>query len=770
MNKASITPADVEKYSNPIPNREFILSLLEQSDKQLSRAQIADALDLSGDEQREALRRRLRAMERDGQVAFDSDKTYRVLTEEDFFEGRVIGHRDGFGFLSCDAGGDDLFLHNNQMRKVFDGDRVRVLLGGIDRRGRQEASIVEVIERNTKVLVGRLQLEKDEYVLQPENDRIVNPIHIEKDHLADAETGQYVVAEIIDYPTHNASATAKVIEVLGESMAPGMEIDVAIRSHNLPHLWPQSALQAAESMGAEVAEADKRNRVDLRALPFVTIDGDDAQDFDDAVYCEPRKQGGWRLLVAIADVSHYVQPDSALDKEAQIRATSVYFPGQVIPMLPEALSNGLCSLNPKVDRLVMVCEMVISASGKMTSYEFYEGVIHSQARLTYNEVNELLTAPGSNWGLKVARVHAAVVPHIHNLHQLYEVLRQARSVRGSIDFDTHEVKFQFSEQRKIEKILPVVRNDAHMLIEECMLCANVATARFLEKLKIPALYRVHAGPQSKKLEVLRAFLTGKGLKLAGGAKPTPGHYDQVLANASTRSDAGVIQTMMLRSLSKAEYSPDNLGHFGLAYDAYAHFTSPIRRYPDLLVHRAIRSVIRKPEGGGLARRILKSVGVIGGDPVRRVDGAQPLDPRASYPYDLSAMLVLAEHCSMASRRADKASWDVEAWLKCEYMQDHVGETFTGTISSVTHFGLFIELKDTQVEGLVHITALKNDYYQFDPVRQCLVGDRTNGEYGLGDSIVVRVVSVNMDQRKIEFDLAQPQGQKSKSRRRSKRKA
>lgn len=768
MNKASITPEDIEKYSNPIPNREYILDLLDEHDEQLTRAQIAKALNLTDDEQKEALRRRLRAMERDGQVLFDTDKTYRVLDDEDFLEGRVIGHRDGFGFLSCDSGGDDLYLHNSQMRKVFDGDRVRVLIRGVDRRGREEASIVEVIERNTKMLVGRLQQEGDAFTLQPENTRVMNVIEIAKDQLAGATDGQYVVAEIFEYPTHNANAKAKVSEVLGESMAPGMEIDVAIRSHHLPHLWPQGTVQAAEAMGSEVAEADKLNRVDLRTMPFVTIDGEDAQDFDDAVYSEPTK-GGWRLFVAIADVSHYVQPDSPLDKEAQVRATSVYFPGQVIPMLPEALSNGLCSLNPHVDRLVMVCEMVLNSAGKMTSYEFYEGVIHSKARLTYNEVNAFLTAPQSELGAKVQQKHGAVVPHLTNLHKLYDVLRQARSRRGSIDFDTHEVKFQFSKDRKIEKILPVVRNDAHMLIEECMLCANVATARFLEKLKIPALYRVHAGPQAKKLEVLRAFLTGKGLKLAGGAKPTPGHYDQILSSVSARSDASVIQTMMLRSLSKAEYSPDNLGHFGLAYDAYAHFTSPIRRYPDLLVHRAIRSVIRKPEGGGLFGRLLKTVGLPGGDPVRRVPGAKPLDPAISYPYDMAAMLILAEHCSMASRRADKASWDVEAWLKCEYMKDCIGDVFEGTISSVTHFGLFIELKETQVEGLVHITALTNDYYQFDPVRQCLVGDRTNNEYGLGDDIKVRVVSVDMDQRKIEFDLMQPAPAKKKSRRRPKRK-
>lgn len=769
MRKAAITPADREKYSNPIPNREFILDLLDESDEQLTRAQIAKALDIHGDEEKEALRRRLRAMERDGQLAFESDKTYRVLTEQDFFEGRVIGHREGFGFLACDTGGDDLFLHNSQMRKVFDGDRVRAIITGVDRRGREEASIVEITQRNTQSVVGRIRCSDGQYTLQAENTRIAHVLDLVAGELAGAEDGQYAVAEIIDYPTHSRNATAKITEVLGESMAPGMEIDVAIRSHNLPHLWPHGVVQAAEAMGSEVAEADKRNRVDLRNVPFVTIDGEDAQDFDDAVYGEPAKGGAWRLLVAIADVSHYVQPGSALDKEAQIRATSVYFPGQVIPMLPEALSNGLCSLNPKVDRLVMVCEMLITSAGKLSSYEFYEGVIHSQARLTYTDVNALLTAPESELGASVARRHEGVVPHVKNLNKLYDVLRQARTQRGSIDFDTHEVKFKFSAERKIEQIVPVERNVAHMLIEECMLCANVATARFLEKSKLPALYRVHAGPQAKKLEVLRTFLTGKGLKLAGGAKPTPGHYDRILSTVGARSDASVIQTMMLRSLSKAEYSPDNLGHFGLAYDAYAHFTSPIRRYPDLLVHRAIRSVIRKPGNEGMLKRALKKLGVAS-DSVRRVPNAPPLNPAEVYPYDLPAMLTLAEHCSMASRRADKASWDVEAWLKCEYMQDHIGECFEGIINSVTHFGLFVELKDTQVEGLVHIAALKQDYYQFDPVRQCLVGERTNIEYGMGDSIQVRLMSVDMDQRKIEFELWQTQEPKKKSRRRPKRKS
>ncbi|WP_299204709.1 ribonuclease R [uncultured Amphritea sp.] len=751
--KTAINAADFEKYSNPIPGREYIMGLFDEPGKFLNREQLGKTLKLFDDEEKEALRRRLRAMERDGQLNFDPRKGYSLLTSQDMVEGKIIGHPDGFGFLSIDQGGDDLFLHDSQMLKAFPGDRVQARITGTDRRGRQEAQIVNVLEKNMTELVGRLRVEDGEYYLQPENSRICNEIDIPDDQLKGAQAGQYVTVEITEYPCNRFNAEGRVVEILGDSMAPGMEIDVAIRNHDIPHKWPKDALAAAEALGEEVKETDKQHRADLRALPFVTIDGEDARDFDDAVYCEKRKSGGWRLFVAIADVSHYVAPGSALDQEAAERGTSVYFPGHVVPMLPEALSNGLCSLNPHVDRLVMVCEMAINSAGKMTSYKFSEGIIHSHARLTYTQVGALVSAPETELGRAVARNHTDVVPHIHSLHHLYAVLRKARTKRGSIDFEKQEVQFKFTEDRKIESIVPVVRNDAHKMIEEFMLCANVATAQFLEKLEIPALYRVHEGPVEKKLTNLRAFLGERGLNLAGGEKPTPAHYDRLLKGLGERPDAQIIRMMMLRSLSQAEYSSDNQGHFGLAYPAYAHFTSPIRRYPDLLVHRAIRSVIRRSESGSVIRRALKKVTGVGSDPVQRIKNATPLAPGNSYPYDLAAMKNLAEHCSTVSRRADKAGWDVEAWLKCEYMQDHVGDVFSGVISTVTNFGLFIELDDTQVEGLVHVTALNNDYYQFDAAQQRLVGERTHASFGIGDKINIRVVRVDMDQRKIEFELA-----------------
>ncbi|MDO6562007.1 ribonuclease R [Amphritea sp. 1_MG-2023] len=751
--KTAINAEDFEKYSNPIPSREYIMALFDEPGKYLNREQLGKTLKLFEDEEKEALRRRLRAMERDGQLNFDPRKGYSLLTQDDLIEGTVIGHADGFGFLSLDGPGDDLYLHEKQMLKAFPGDRVQARISGVDRRGRQEAQIIKVLEQNMTQVVGRLRVDDGEYFLQPENSRMRNEIDIPDDQLNGAEAGQYVTVEITEYPCNRFNAEGKVVELLGDSMAPGMEIDVAIRNHDIPHKWPQDALNAAEALGDEVNAADKQHRADLRSLPFVTIDGEDARDFDDAVYCEKRKSGGWRLFVAIADVSHYVVPGSPLDIEAAERGTSVYFPGHVVPMLPEALSNGLCSLNPHVDRLVMVCEMSINNAGKMTSYTFSEGIIHSHARLTYTQVGALVSAAETHLGKQVAQQHAEVVPHLHALHQLYAVLRKARTKRGSIDFEKQEVQFKFTEDRKIDRIVPVERNDAHKMIEEFMLCANVATAQFLEKVKLPALYRIHEGPVEKKLTNLRAFLSERGLNLAGGEKPTPAHYDRLLKSLGDRPDAQIIRTMMLRSLSQAEYSSDNQGHFGLAYPAYAHFTSPIRRYPDLLVHRAIRSVIRRSQGGSVLRRTLQKITGSNADSVHRVKSATPLDQAKSYPYDLSAMKNLAEHCSLVSRRADKAGWDVEAWLKCEYMQDHVGDVFSGVISSVTNFGLFIELDDTQVEGLVHVTALNNDYYQFDAAQQRLVGERTRASFAIGDKIDIRVVRVDMDQRKIEFELA-----------------
>ncbi len=750
---------EAEKYDNPIPSREFILDLLKQEQRPLSHVQLCSELGLVTDEQIEALRRRLRAMERDGQLIHTRRGGYGLVDSMDLIRGRVQGHRDGFGFLVPDDGSDDLYLHNRQMRRVFDGDKVVARVSGTDRKGRREGSIIEVIERNTQQLVGRLQVDKDICYLIPENRRICHEIFIAPEDLNGADDGQYVLTEIVQQPGKGLPR-ARVLEALGDHMAPGMEIEVAIRNYEIPSEWPAAAAVEAKRYGAQVDEADKTQRVDMRARPFVTIDGEDAKDFDDAVLCEPKKSGGWRLFVAIADVSHYVRPGSALDEEALSRATSVYFPGHVVPMLPESLSNGLCSLNPQVDRLAMVCEMTISAKGKLSSYNFYEAVIRSHARLTYTQVGALLEAPTSKLGRDVAKHYAALIPQLHQLHALYKQLRVVRTERGAIDFETVESRIEFGAERKIERIVPVIRNDAHKLIEECMLCANVATARFLEKMKIPALYRVHKGPRAGKLENLRGFIGELGLDLGGGDKPTPGDYQRLMERIQDRPDGPIVQTMMLRSLSQAVYSPDNEGHFGLAYPAYAHFTSPIRRYPDLLVHRAIRSMIRSGSQGGLVKRVLQSVtGDRAASSVTRVKGAQTQAPEQNYPYDMARMLVLGEQCSMAERRADEATRDVTAWLKCEYMQDCIGQELDGVVNAVTGFGLFVELIDIFVEGLVHVTALPSDYYHFDAGKQRLTGERTRESYRLGDRVRVRVVRVDLDERKIDFELIEKQGRK-----------
>ncbi|MEH6469690.1 MAG: ribonuclease R [Halopseudomonas sp.] len=742
---------EAQKYDNPIPSREFIMELLEKLQRPMSHAQLCTELGIVSEEQIEALRRRLRAMERDGQLIHGRRGGYGLVDRMDLVAGRVSGHRDGFGFLAPDDKSEDIYLHNRQMRKLFDGDRVLVRVSGLDHRGRREGSVVEVLEHKTLQLVGRFINDDGVCYIVPENARISQDIVIAAEDCLGAQNGNYILTEIVQQPSKGGRPRAKVIELLGEHMAPGMEIQVAIRNYDIPNIWPEAARDEAAEIPAQVTESDKQHRIDLRELPLVTIDGEDARDFDDAVYCEAKKGGGWRLYVAIADVSHYVQPGSALDDEARNRATSVYFPQQVVPMLPESLSNGLCSLNPDVDRLAMVCEMTISAKGKLSGYKFYESVIRSHARLTYTQVGALLDAPESQAGQQVSRKHADVLPHLFELYYLYQALRGARSERGAIDFETTETRIVFGSERKIDKIVPVVRNDAHKLIEECMLCANVATARFLEKLKLPALYRVHQGPKERKLTNLRGFLGELGLNLGGGDKPTPDDYQTLLSQAEDRPDAHIIQTMMLRSLSQAVYSPQNEGHFGLAYQAYAHFTSPIRRYPDLLVHRAIRSVIR--EKGGLMSKV-KSMFGAGKPPVVRIDSAPSLDTTKSYPYDLPKMLELGEQCSLAERRADEATRDVMGWLKCEYMQDHIGDEFNGVVSAVTGFGLFVELQGVYTEGLIHVSALQGDYYHFDAAKQRLSGERTGVIYRLGDEMRVRVVRVDLDDRKIDFELVE----------------
>ncbi|MEX6501507.1 ribonuclease R [Pseudomonas zhanjiangensis] len=738
---------EAEKYDNPIPSRELILQHLSDRGSPASREQLLDELGLAGEEQAEALRRRLRAMERDGQLIYTRRGTYAPVDKLDLVLGRISGHRDGFGFLIPDDGSDDLFLSPAQMRLVFDGDRALARVSGLDRRGRREGAIVEVISRAHETIVGRYYEESGIGFVVADNPKIQQEVLVTPGRNAGAKQGQFVEVKITHWPTPRFQPQGDVLEVVGNYMAPGMEIDVALRSYDIPHVWPEAVVKEAHKLKPEVEEKDKDKRIDLRHLPFVTIDGEDARDFDDAVYCEKGGgswrlfSGGWKLYVAIADVSHYVKIGSALDAEAQVRGNSVYFPERVIPMLPEELSNGLCSLNPKVDRLAMVCEISISKAGKMTDYQFYEAVIHSHARLTYNKVSAMLEQPKSSEGKALRGEYGDVLPHLKQLYALYQVLLAARHERGAIDFETQETRIVFGAGRKIAEIRPTERNDAHKLIEECMLAANVATAAFMQKHEIPALYRVHDGPPPERVEKLKAFLTELGLSLHRGKSkegPTPKDYQALLESIRDRPDYHLIQTVMLRSLSQAVYSADNQGHFGLNYEAYAHFTSPIRRYPDLLIHRAIRSVIRSKLDTPHVKRA----------------GAASMPKARIYPYDEPTLEQLGEQCSMSERRADEATRDVVNWLKCEFMKDRVGETFPGVITAVTGFGLFIELTDIYVEGLVHVTALPADYYHFDPVHHRLAGERSGRSFRLGDSVEVKVMRVDLDERKIDFEMVQ----------------
>lgn len=730
--------AEAQKYENPVASREALLMLLENIGHPASHEQVCAHLGETDEERVEALRRRLIAMCRDGQLISNRRNQFAPLRKVDLVTGVVMGHRDGFGFVLRD-GADDVYLSNRQMSKVFHGDRVAVQILGKDRKGRPEGKIVEVLERNTQQIVGRYFDQAGVGVVQPDNKRVSNEVLVPPEGRKGAQHGQFVVVQITKQPQAGGLPMGEVIEVLGDHLAPGMEIEVAIRSHNIPSEWPDEVAVETKKLPDQVKDKDKKHRIDLRHLPFVTIDGEDARDFDDAVYVEKnRNTGGWRLFVAIADVSHYVQVHSALDKEAQLRGNSVYFPEFVVPMLPEKLSNGLCSLNPEVDRLVMVCEMTISKAGRISGYHFMEGIIHSHARLTYNKVWKMLEQPMTDEGLTWREHYRDVVPHVDNLYSLFQLLREKREERGAMDFDSVETRIVFDSERKIQEIVPVQRNAAHMLIEECMLAANVCAADFLDRYSVPTLYRVHNGPSAEKLENLHSFLGEMGLTLAHGKDPSPKDYQQLLGQIHDRPDSHLIQTVLLRSLSQAVYQPENEGHFGLAYTAYAHFTSPIRRYPDLLVHRGIRSVIR-------SERECKHV--------KRADGARPLAHNKIYPYDTGAMVHMGENCSMTERRADDATRDVVDFLKCEYIQDRVGETFEGVITAVTGFGLFVELSDVYVEGLVHVSGLANDYYHFDPVKHRLVGERTRRSFRLGDKLWVRVTGVDLDDRKVDFELA-----------------
>lgn len=719
-NKPFVDPyldREAQNYENPIPSREFILEVLNDAPKQMFYADIVSVLSLQEEDQRIALQRRLNAMVRDGQLIRSRKGVFTPVNPEELVAGDVIGHPDGFGFLKPKDGSDDLFLTPFQMRSLFHGDSAEVYIAGVDERGRREGKVIRVLERAHKTIVGRLYCEQGDVFVLPDNRRIAQEIRIPDMACDLGGMGEMVNVEIIEPPTSRHRAVGKVIEVLGEHMAPGLETDVAIRTHNIPVDWPEEVEQQIAGLTAEVPEEAKQGRKDLRNIPLVTIDGADARDFDDAVFAK-RTAKGWKLLVCIADVSSYVEPDTALDKEAFSRGTSVYFPNRVVPMLPEILSNGLCSLNPHVDRLCMTAELSIDEDGKIFRSRFFQAVMRSHARLIYDDVAAMLVDGDE----ALSAQYKDLLPHLKELYALYHALKKGREQSGAIDFDTVETRIVFCDDKKIDRVEPVHRNDAHKIIEECMLAANVAAARVLLRKKIPALYRNHEPPPEQKIVDLRGFLQELGIILDGGYKPTAKDYANLLEDIRERPDAQLIRTVLLRSMSQAFYSEENLGHFGLSFPAYAHFTSPIRRYPDLIVHRAIRHTLTG-------------------------------DKAATFEYSPVQMQMMGEHCSMTERRADDASRDVMDWLKCEFMMDKIGEEFHGIISSVTSFGIFVQLEEIYVDGLVHITALNNDFYHYDSVGHRLSGERTGQVFRLGDSVKIKVANVNLDDRKIDFILA-----------------
>ncbi len=699
------------KYGQPLPSREFIRQVLEHEGRPLSFGSLAGLLSIKEDEL-PLFQRRLGAMARDGDLMQNRREEWCLPSKLDLLRGKVQGHPDGFGFVTPEEGGEDLFLSPKEMHQVLNGDRVLVRVSGIDRRGRREGKIVEVLERGLKTVVGRYYQEHGVGFLVAENRRINQDILIPREHAANAQHGQVVTAEIIGWPSKHSEAIGKIIEVLGDFTGPGMEIEIALRKHDLPHVFPPEVETQAKKLPKKVLKKDWEGREDLTQVPLVTIDGETARDFDDAVYCE--KQGrGWRLVVAIADVSHYVKPGEPLDSEGYSRGNSVYFPRRVIPMLPEELSNGLCSLNPQVERLCMVCDVNIDAQGNLNDYRFYPAVMFSHARLTYEQVWGWLSGE-SNPG----KEHKALMPHLQNLEKLFHLLLKNRQKRGAIDFESAETRMFFDDAGKITRIAPVQRNDAHKLIEECMLAANTCAADFLLRQHIPGLYRIHEGPTPEKLQALRGFMGEFGLQLGGGDDPQARDYAALLEKIKPRPDAQLLQTVMLRSLKQAMYSPDNAGHFGLAYDHYTHFTSPIRRYPDLLVHRAIKAGLKKEKP---AKQPLAEIGM---------------------------------HCSATERRADEATRDVEAWLKTYYMRDHIGNVYEGTVSSTTSFGIFVALDEIFVEGLVHVTELGQDYFHYDQTKHWLIGERTGKRFRLGDRVTVKVVRADIETSKIDFTLVE----------------
>lgn len=720
------------EYDVEIPSREQLLELVTSQNKPVQFDHFIRHFTLDDERQAVGLKRRLRAMERDGQLIYSKANAYGLPERMDLIKGRIIGHKDGFGFCQTDEGGKDLFIPHHQMYSVLHGDRVLIKTSGKDSRGRTEGRVVRVTEPRDNNIVGRYFIEHNLGIVVPDDNRISQDILIPDADKSGARHGQLVVVEISRRPSRRTSPIGRVTEVLGEHMAPGMEIEVAIREHDIPTEWPEEVSNELAGYKEDIPAEAYEGRKDLREIPLITIDGDDSRDFDDAVCCVPEEKG-WRLWVAIADVSYYVQPGMSLDEAAISRGNSVYFPSNVIPMLPEKLSNGLCSLNPDVDRLCMVAEMELGPRGKLKSSQFYPAVMKSHARLTYDKVKQLLDGDEA-----LQQQYQHVMGNVQQLERLYRALSAARKRRSAIEFDTQETRFIFNAERKIERIEPVKRHVAHKIIEECMIMANVAAAQLIESDKeIGALFRVHETPADERLNSFRSFLGELGLNLEGGDEPTPKDYATLLEQVKERQDHELIETMLLRSMQQAVYQPENKGHFGLALKHYAHFTSPIRRYPDLILHRAIKAILLKKEG--------EHAGLSG-----------------AHAYSDKELDELGVHTSMTERRADDATRQVDEWLKCEFMLDHVGSDFDGVVSSVTNFGLFVRLSDYQIDGLIHISNLDNDYYHFDQQKGMLIGDNSKSVFRLGDHVTVKVKDVNLDDRKIDLSLlsaASPGGKK-----------
>jgi ribonuclease R len=717
---------EAEKYEQPIASREAILALLERCEGPQTAEELGARLGLTAPDRAEALSRRLGAMVRDGQLVQNRRGGFAPIQTLNLVTGVVIANPEGFGFLRPVEGGDDLFLPPYEMRKVMHGDKVLARVTGIDHRGRREGSIARVLERGMTRLIGRFSVEMGINYVVPDDKRIQRNVQVPPDQTGGANDGQLVVCELTQAPDSRRPPIGRIIAVLGDKLTASLVVETAIHGHELPFEFPQEVLDEAASVPLVVEPAMIGGRVDLRSTPLVTIDGEDAKDFDDAVYCEPNADG-FRLVVAIADVSNYVRPDTPLDDEAQKRATSVYFPGFVVPMLPETLSNGICSLMPKVDRMCFVCDMQIDREGQVTGSRFYEAVMNSHARLTYTQVWQ---AVGEDDAGAKAFI-GDLLPQVQRLHQLYKVLSKARSKRGAIEFESSEVRFVLDNRGEVTQAGMLVRNDAHKLIEECMIAANVEAAKYLLSRHVPAPYRVHEKPPETKYADLLEFLKEFKLSLPPWSKVRPGDYTKLLKKIRDRPDATLLESVLLRSQSLAVYSPDNNGHFGLALEAYAHFTSPIRRYPDLLVHRAIKHAL----------------------------SGKPLD---KFTYTAREMAALALQCSERERRADEAEREVDERYRAAWMEKHVGGQFDGVISGVTSFGLFVELADSKVQGLVHVTQLPQDYYKFDATRKTLTGERRGSSYRLGDQVRILVLKASMEERKIDFRLVEHKGEEEEA--------